>query len=85
MSAVADRLLGHVVVVVAAALLLMALAAPGSIGRPTQCGNHSIEATETCDDGNLLPGDGCSSRCRLESVADIVGERTAPAQSASAR
>jgi len=85
MSAVADRLLGHVVVVVAAALLLMALAAPGSIGRPTQCGNHAIEATETCDDGNLLPGDGCSQRCRLESVAERVAERTVPARAAAAR
>jgi cysteine-rich repeat protein len=70
MSAVADRLLGHVVVVVAAALVLLALAAPGSLGRPTppMCGNQVIERSETCDDENLLPGDGCSQRCRVEAV-----------------
>jgi cysteine-rich repeat protein len=70
MSAVADRLLGHVVVVVAAALVLLALAAPGSLGRPATCGNQVLERGETCDDGNLLPGDGCSERCRLEAVED---------------
>ncbi len=30
------------------------------------CANDQIEGSETCDDGNLLSGDGCSSKCQLE-------------------
>jgi len=30
------------------------------------CGNGSIEQGETCDDGNLASGDGCSSTCVIE-------------------
>jgi cysteine-rich repeat protein len=30
------------------------------------CGNGRIEATEPCDDGNTLDGDGCSSSCTIE-------------------
>ena len=30
------------------------------------CGNGVLEAGEECDDGNLINGDGCSSRCRIE-------------------
>ncbi|APR78028.1 Multiple EGF-like-domain protein 3 precursor [Minicystis rosea] len=30
------------------------------------CGNGVIETGEDCDDGNLFPGDGCSSKCALE-------------------
>jgi len=30
------------------------------------CGNGSVEATEQCDDGNTVEGDGCSSTCRIE-------------------
>ena len=32
------------------------------------CGNHVIEPPETCDDGNMLDGDGCSSSCQVEAV-----------------
>jgi cysteine-rich repeat protein len=32
------------------------------------CGNAVVEATETCDDGNVLGGDGCSAACRLETA-----------------
>lgn len=32
----------------------------------TLCGNSTVEAGETCDDGNRLAGDGCSSTCTLE-------------------
>jgi cysteine-rich repeat protein len=31
-----------------------------------QCGNEILEIGETCDDGNLAAGDGCSSTCQLE-------------------
>jgi len=31
------------------------------------CGDRSIDVfRETCDDGNTKPGDGCSSRCEIE-------------------
>ena len=30
------------------------------------CGNGRVDPDETCDDGNVLPGDGCSPWCQLE-------------------
>lgn len=30
------------------------------------CGNGEVDEFETCDDGNLDPGDGCDENCRLE-------------------
>lgn len=30
------------------------------------CGNGILEPTETCDDGNTMPGDGCNATCILE-------------------
>ncbi len=30
------------------------------------CGDSKIEAPETCDDGNSIPGDGCSGLCQIE-------------------
>lgn len=30
------------------------------------CGNGQVEAGEQCDDGNLLPGDGCGVSCQVE-------------------
>ena len=30
------------------------------------CGNGELDATESCDDGNLTTGDGCSNVCLLE-------------------
>lgn len=32
------------------------------------CGNGVLEGSETCDDGNTNPCDGCSPTCRLEST-----------------
>ena len=32
------------------------------------CGNSVIESGETCDDGNVVNGDGCSSTCQTEVV-----------------
>lgn len=34
------------------------------------CPNNMIEVGEQCDDGNASGGDGCSSACKLESVAE---------------
>ncbi|WP_338872367.1 MXAN_6577-like cysteine-rich protein [Myxococcus stipitatus] len=33
---------------------------------PSLCGDGRITGTETCDDGNILPGDGCSLLCQVE-------------------
>src|SRR6478735_8238129 len=33
---------------------------------PPQCGNGKLEGVETCDDGNIVGGDGCSSVCAVE-------------------
>jgi len=33
--------------------------------RPPNCGNGEVDPDETCDDGNLEDGDGCSSTCAL--------------------
>jgi cysteine-rich repeat protein len=30
----------------------------------TDCGNRQLNAGETCDDGNRVSGDGCSSTCK---------------------
>jgi fibro-slime domain-containing protein len=30
------------------------------------CGDGIVDAPETCDDGNAIPGDGCSGACRTE-------------------
>ncbi|EPX64443.1 BNR repeat domain protein [Cystobacter fuscus DSM 2262] len=38
------------------------------------CGNKSLEEGETCDDGNLVNGDGCSFVCRLETPRAAAGE-----------
>jgi cysteine-rich repeat protein len=52
--------------------------APGDAGEeeeprdqepPQACGNGIQEATEECDDGNVLPGDGCSPTCTTEVVS----------------
>lgn len=33
------------------------------------CPNNVIETGETCDDGNVIPGDGCDENCQTEVVA----------------
>ncbi len=33
-----------------------------------QCGNFVAEATEQCDDGNTIGGDGCDANCQIEAV-----------------
>lgn len=39
---------------------------------PAQCGNGFLEDGETCDDGNLIGGDGCSPTCTIEAGASCV-------------
>ena len=40
----------------------------------TACGNGIISGDETCDDGNLVSGDGCSSSCSTENGWVCTGE-----------
>ncbi len=45
----------------------------------TICGNSITEGSETCDDGNTISGDGCSSICQIEVVEEErEGARTVP-------
>jgi cysteine-rich repeat protein len=56
------------------ALLGLALQpAPASAGPATVCGDSNLEnPPETCDDGNTVSGDGCSSNCLIELCGDGV-------------
>ncbi|MCX6749249.1 MAG: myxococcus cysteine-rich repeat containing protein [Candidatus Pacearchaeota archaeon] len=38
----------------------------GAVVSVPVCGNSIIETGETCDDGNIVSGDGCSSACQTE-------------------
>jgi len=35
------------------------------------CGDGSLDASEECDDGNLVDGDGCDANCDIESGGGI--------------
>jgi cysteine-rich repeat protein len=48
-------------------LAVVAPTVPGAI-----CGNGLVETGETCDDGNLINGDGCSSVCQIELPVSVV-------------
>ncbi len=39
---------------------------------PSLCGDGVIDDGETCDDGNILNQDGCSSTCQIEPAASCV-------------
>lgn len=51
------------------------IAAPLMHSAP-QCGNGRVEGNETCDDGNVVRGDGCSAICTEEAVALVPGAVT---------
>ena len=38
------------------------------------CGDGDVETNETCDDGNLGPGDGCDAACQVEPFYTCTGE-----------
>jgi cysteine-rich repeat protein len=38
------------------------------IVNPPGCGDLVVSAGEQCDDGNVLPGDGCSDTCQIETL-----------------
>ncbi|MFM7199850.1 MAG: DUF4215 domain-containing protein [Myxococcota bacterium] len=62
---------------VVALLLMMGLhiraEAGEGVGAAT-CGNAVLDAGETCDDGNLTAGDGCSALCLAEASIGICGD-----------
>jgi cysteine-rich repeat protein len=41
---------------------------------PARCGNGALEFGETCDDGNLLDGDGCSHDCLPQKRVDLAAQ-----------
>lgn len=41
---------------------------------PDVCGDGEKQASEQCDDGNLLPGDGCSPVCTTDTVDQSLSE-----------
>ncbi len=41
--------------------------------QPPVCGDGLVEGDESCDDGNLLDGDGCSALCAIE-LAPVCGD-----------
>jgi cysteine-rich repeat protein len=44
---------------------------PGPPPRLAICGDGRQELPEACDDGNLVPGDGCSATCRLDATVRV--------------
>jgi cysteine-rich repeat protein len=40
----------------------------GGVCLPAGCGNGELEPDELCDDGNVVPGDGCSADCLSREV-----------------
>jgi len=44
------------------------------------CGNSIISGAETCDDGNVISGDGCSSLCKKETGWTCTGQPSACSQ-----
>ncbi len=46
---------------------------PASVCHATVCGDGKKEGTEQCDDGNLIPYDGCSPACAIEPSCDGKG------------
>jgi cysteine-rich repeat protein len=51
------------------ASLAVLLVAGHAVAQPAPiCGNGVVEPPETCDDGNLVDGDGCSALCQVENL-----------------
>ncbi len=49
----------------------------GELPSEPQCGNSKVETGEGCDDGNLIPGDGCNSLCQVEEQPELPVEPNA--------
>lgn len=62
-----------------ATLLTLALAVSACDGStvtvaPAICGDGQLEQLETCDDANVIAGDGCSEACQIESAWRCEGQ-----------
>jgi cysteine-rich repeat protein len=60
----------------AAALLTVALAGPAA-AQAQVCGDGIVTPPEQCDDGNLVPGDGCSPLCLVENLPPVCVDAVA--------
>jgi len=47
---------------------------PPRLASASGCGNQIVEAGETCDDGNGVPGDGCDGLCQIEVAPAFCGD-----------
>jgi cysteine-rich repeat protein len=56
----------------------------GAVGQ-RQCGNRFREPGEECDDGNTIPGDGCSASCVVETLWSCTGASESQGPDACAR
>lgn len=43
-----------------------------------RCGNGAVDPGETCDDGNLIDGDGCSATCMIEGATPTPSPTPGP-------
>lgn len=53
--------------------VMLCVAACGSEGITTICGDGRLDPDEECDDGNTVSGDGCDVSCRIEHAGSICG------------
>ncbi len=44
------------------------------VSQSIECGDGSVDGTEACDDGGIIPGDGCSATCTIETGYTCNGE-----------
>lgn len=56
-------------------LAFLIFSASGGRAIAATCGDGAVDTPETCDDGNLIDGDGCSSECKTE-CPPLTGEWT---------
>jgi cysteine-rich repeat protein len=62
----------HVLIAACTVMLLAALASGSSTAAVASvCGDGIVDPPETCDDGNVADGDGCSAECRTECPEDL--------------
>lgn len=60
--------------------VVLALSVAPNVALAAKCGDVFVEGSETCDDGNTLPGDGCDASCKLEVGFECPGPTTGVAR-----
>jgi cysteine-rich repeat protein len=45
---------------------------PGPVDTEPECGDGMMEGAEACDDGNMMPGDGCEPDCTVTPVPEAI-------------